>query len=323
MATNAKKGTEVLERFILIINRLTESGVFRSKTEIASAIGLSPQALSEILGRRNNPSLEVLQKLFKNYGVNAEWLFLGEGSPFNLLKNQTVIKPEVHITSLTQKQRREQQSNQVKELRQVTENLSQVSEPRQNSVPTKHFGMPVVATVDEGGNDNIVMVDIKAAAGYAQNFTEPKFVSKLPAMKLHGSEFRNGIFRGYQVDGDSMYDTLDHNDWVVGRYLDNHWQDIKEGYIHVVVTKTEVTIKRLLNRVEERGKIVLLSDNDQYPTRDLDVEEVSEFWLVKARLSYNLRSRRVDWFKKYNDVQAEMVDIKHRLTKLERAGKLK
>ena len=283
---------EIRERVIELRNELEQT-----QEVFATNHGLTRSQLSQIEIGHNKSPIEFLASLVNKCGVRWEWLIEGKLPKFTSEIISASSTPPVNNPGKNNK--------------------------TQPAYPIKHFGLPVIATVDEGGSDNIVMVDIKAAAGYAQNFTEPKFITKLPAMKLHGSEFRNGIFRGYQIEGDSMYDTLDHNDWVVGRYCDNHWQDIKEGYIHVLVTKSDVTVKRLLNRVEERGKIVLLSDNEQYPTRDIDVEEVQEIWVVKARLTYNLRSRRIDWFKKYNDVQAEMVDIKDRLVRLERAGKLK
>jgi phage repressor protein C with HTH and peptisase S24 domain len=175
---------------------------------------------------------------------------------------------------------------------------------------------PVVITVDEHGNDNIVMVDVKAAAGYPTSYLEPTYMKQLPAFKLPGVAYKNGIFRAFQVDGDSMFDTLDHGDWVICRFLE-HFSDIRDGYVHVVVTKEEICVKRLLNRTGERQKLVLLSDNEDYPTREIDAGDISEIWLVKAKIGYQLRSRRRDLFRIINDLQSGMVEIKGRIQKLE------
>lgn len=180
-------------------------------------------------------------------------------------------------------------------------------------------GGTLVITVDESGNDNISMVDIKASAGYPQHFTEAYFFNDLPAFKLPGNEFKNGIFRAFQVDGDSMYDTLDHGDWVICRYCDNHFKDIRDGYIHVIVTRTEVNVKRLMNRVDARSKIVLISDNDEYPTRELDAVDVSEIWIVKGRLGFNLRSKRKDILRSLNELNADIIELKNRVKHLEKA----
>ena len=77
---------------------------------------------------------------------------------------------------------------------------------------------PIVVTVDEAGEENIVMVDTKAAAGYPTRFLEPEYYKELPAFKLPGSDYRNGTFRCFQVEGDSMTDSLQNGDFVVADF---------------------------------------------------------------------------------------------------------
>jgi len=51
-----------------------------------------------------------------------------------------------------------------------------------------------------------------------------------------------------------------HDDAVNSEYLEG-FDEIREERVHVVVTKSEgVVVKRLLNRISERGKLVLKSD---------------------------------------------------------------
>lgn len=167
-------------------------------------------------------------------------------------------------------------------------------------------------TVDESGMDNIVMVDVKAAAGYVTGLSEPSYFKKLPAFKLPGAQFHNATFRAFQVDGDSMYDTLDHDDWVISRYLES-FNSIKEGYIHVIVCTNEIWVKRILNRVNERGKLVLISDNDFYPTKEIDIIDVLEIWLVKGKLGFNLRSRKKDLWTVINKLQSDVSELQTKL----------
>lgn len=178
-------------------------------------------------------------------------------------------------------------------------------------------GVPAVVTVDEGGNDNIVLVDVKAAAGYPIRHLEPSFIKPLPAFKLPGAQFRNSQFRAFEVEGDSMSETLEHGSWVIASLLDDY-KSIKDGYIHVVVTESEVSVKRLLNRVDDRGAIVLQSDNHQYPPRQINYEEVKELWLVKANIGFNLRNRSLDIKKQLDSLIGDMLDVKDRLNRLER-----
>ena len=63
------------------------------------------------------------------------------------------------------------------------------------------------------------MVDTKAAAGYPTRYLEPEYYKELPAFKLPGSDYRNGTFRCFQIEGDSMQDTIQHGDYVIGIWI--------------------------------------------------------------------------------------------------------
>jgi phage repressor protein C with HTH and peptisase S24 domain len=177
---------------------------------------------------------------------------------------------------------------------------------------------PFVITVDEAGDENIVMVDTKAAAGYPTRFLEPEFYKELPAFKLPGTDYRNGTFRCFQIDGDSMQDTLQHGDYVIARFCDDFTNDIREGYIHVVVTNDNVLVKRVLNKIETENKIYLLSDNDAYPEIALEAEAVKELWYVKSKLSNYMPVKKNDLDKLVGDLTMQVNILKNRLDSLER-----
>jgi phage repressor protein C with HTH and peptisase S24 domain len=177
---------------------------------------------------------------------------------------------------------------------------------------------PVVVTVDEAGEENIVLVDTKAAAGYPTRYLEPEFYKELPAFKLPGSDYRNGTFRCFQVEGDSMVDSLQNGDFVVGRFCDNHFKDIREGYIHVVVTNDNVLVKRILNKAESEHKLTLISDNDAYPAFDVDIDEVKEIWYVKSKLTNYMPVKKHDIDKLIGDLTMQVHLLKSRLDGIER-----
>ena len=60
--------------------------------EFAEQIGINRSAVSHILNGRNNPSLDVVNRILKRYDVNSEWLLFGTG---NMFKNNfsTPISP--------------------------------------------------------------------------------------------------------------------------------------------------------------------------------------------------------------------------------------
>lgn len=177
---------------------------------------------------------------------------------------------------------------------------------------------PVVVTVDEAGDDNIVMVDTKAAAGYPTRFLEPEYYKELPAFKLPGTDYRNGTFRCFQVEGDSMTDTLQNGDSVIGRFCDNHFRDVRQGFIHVVVTTDQVLVKRVISRAEEDHKLVLLSDNEIYPAIEVDIDDVKEIWYVKSKLSTYMPVKKNDLDRLISDLSMQVQILKQRLDTMER-----
>ncbi len=276
-----------------------------TQEELGKLLGYTRAVVAQIENGGVKPSVEFIVVFCQKFNISIDSLLLDESYakvPEGILKSKPNTKPNTKPNYKTEGK---------------SDTLAVVSDV-QYSYGTGQ--MPIIVTVDEAGEDNIVMVDAKAAAGYPKMAPEPTFIKQLPAFKLPGVAYKNGIFRAFQVDGDSMYDTLDHGDWVICRYIDR-LSDIREGYVHVLVTKEEICVKRLLNRVNERGKIVLISDNEDYPTREVDADEVSEIWLVKAKIGFQLRPRRRDLFRIINDLQADMVEIKARIAKLELKSK--
>lgn len=182
-------------------------------------------------------------------------------------------------------------------------------------------GKPVVVTVEPGGKDNMVMVDQKAAAGYVHNIGEPTYMKHLPTIRIDDPRFQNATFRAFQIEGDSMMRTLKPGQWVAARLLDDY-RSIREGYVHIIVTKDMVTAKRVLNRINEREKIVCLSDNKQYPAFELDVEDVVEIWFVTCKLlDFDLSNPDMDLINLYNTLQADVVALKSELTNLKKGLK--
>ena len=68
--------------------------------------------------------------------------------------------------------------------------------------------MPKCITVDSSNNENIVMLDIMASAGYPDNIDNPKYLSEQPAFSIPRPEFQGATFRGFQVSGDNQLPSL-------------------------------------------------------------------------------------------------------------------
>jgi phage repressor protein C with HTH and peptisase S24 domain len=160
------------------------------------------------------------------------------------------------------------------------------------------------------------LVNTKAAAGYPTRYLEPEYYKELPAFQLPGADYRNGTFRCFEVEGDSMTDTLQSGDFVIGRFCDNHYKDVQEGYVHVVVTGEQVLVKRVINRAEKEGKLILLSDNEVYPPIEAGLDDVKEIWRVKSKLSSYLPVKRNDLDNLIGDLTTELRLLKKRVDEL-------
>lgn len=171
--------------------------------------------------------------------------------------------------------------------------------------------MPLVVTVDTEGNENVVLVPVRARAGYLNGYADPSFIEKLPAYRLPG--LNNGTFRLFEVEGLSMYPTMHGGDLVIGQNVEQ-LQDIRDDRVHVVVTKNDgVVVKRVLNRIRKDGKLILKSDNykdrDMYPSIVCDPDEILEVWYVIGFISRQMRPPA--------EVYNRVVDVEGRLTLLE------
>lgn len=57
---------------------------------MGKVLGVSKQAVANIEGGYNNPSIDFIGKLIQNFSVNANWFITGEGEMFNAPKYEDV-----------------------------------------------------------------------------------------------------------------------------------------------------------------------------------------------------------------------------------------
>jgi len=61
-------------------------------SRFADEVGINRPTVSHILNGRNNPGLEVLQRILSRFkDVNAAWLISGEGPMYNSLQSESTI----------------------------------------------------------------------------------------------------------------------------------------------------------------------------------------------------------------------------------------
>ena len=146
--------------------------------------------------------------------------------------------------------------------------------------------MPKVITVDSEDNENITMVNQRAAAGYPHNIQDVDWYRQLPAFDFPLPQYRNATYRGFQVEGDSMLPNLRPEDWVLAKAIPS-LSEASDHKIYVVVMHDTVVVKKL-HKLAEPSSIRLVSLNEEYAPFDVKVSDIQELWQVTSKLTFSL-----------------------------------
>lgn len=166
--------------------------------------------------------------------------------------------------------------------------------------------IPKVVTVDSADQDNMVLVNAKAAAGYPQNIADTSWYQQLPAFDMPIPEFRNATYRGFQVEGDSMIPILRPNDWVLARAIE-HIDHVNPNKMYVVVLQDSVMVKKIEKRPNSNN-VTLVSLNQNYPSYDIKPFQVQEIWEVSSKLTFDVNATSERGLLK--QLQQSMEDLK-------------
>ncbi|MFK8005458.1 MAG: helix-turn-helix transcriptional regulator [Saprospiraceae bacterium] len=151
-----------------------------------------------------------------------------------------------------------------------------------------HKSFRVLTIVTNGSDDErIVHVPVPAQAGYAGELTNPTFIQDLPSFTLPDYKYKVGTHRSFDVSGDSMEPTLFEGDKVVCSFLEPTLWDtsIKDNYVYVIVTRGDIVVKRVFNKLKEGKYLEVQSDNNFYEPYQISISDIREMWYVRAKIS--------------------------------------
>lgn len=261
---------------------------------ITVAAKLSVGLIGKAIKNEGGLNSDTIEKILHTYDdLNPIWFVLGDGD---------MLKPNVqdlqHFESVAKSVTF---SDKTKNKENVTLLINEENTASYNR-------MPKVVTVDSSGKDNVVLVPVKAAAGYLAGYGDNGFIQSLPTFSL--PNIQNGTFRMFQVSGHSMFPTICDGCYVVGEWVENWHKDIKDNRVYVVVSDDGILIKRVLNRLKKYENLYLKSDNRKdYPNVTLEPSQIKEVWAVKMHLSFELPDPAV-LYDRVGDLEAEIDHIK-------------
>lgn len=172
---------------------------------------------------------------------------------------------------------------------------------------------PKVIAVDTHGNDSILLVNQKAAAGYPHNIQDTEWTENLPAFQIPLPQYRNATYRGFQVEGDSMLPNIRPNEWVLGKAVSNI-SEASDSKIFIVVLYDSVLVKKLQKLPQTPSKVKLISLNPEYLPIEVKVNEIQELWQVNSKLSFGVDEPTDNTLLK--QLQQSMEELKGQISKL-------
>ncbi|WP_207511106.1 XRE family transcriptional regulator [Longitalea luteola] len=270
-----------------------------TQAEVATALGLKRNTFSNYETTHSEPDLGTLEKIASFFDISIDELVSVDLSKGGLveLKEEDENKESHKLTET--------------EPEYVSNDELPVSVVGSTLFPYRRFQAPKIITMDSQGEENIIYVPVKARAGYMLGYGDPQFIQSLSAYRLPG--YTNGTYRIFEVEGHSMFPTLQDADRVISRWADI--SDVRDDRVYVLVTRSQgILIKRLINRYHE-GKIIVKSDNNhagEFPTIVLDVDEIAEIWYVVERWTRQLPGPG-EIYKRLVNIEAELAMLKQRM----------
>ena len=260
-------------------------------TEVANRLNITPQALQSKLNSKDL-TLSFIQKIANC--INKSVYQLADMTSDESGENGGLIKSKQEDNLGNRVKNRGQSRGFVTDsvtkpshsAYKLTENINVV---REESTEHNLSRMPKVITISPSGADNILYVPVRAQAGYLTGHGDQEYIESLQSFRMPGLD--NSTYRMFEVSGISMVPTLSDKDKVIGQWVER-LDEIRENRVHIVILKDGVLVKRVLNRIKERGKIYLKSDTlthrSNYPIMEVDASDVLEIWYVRMKVSGDL-----------------------------------
>jgi transcriptional regulator with XRE-family HTH domain len=245
----------------------------QTQDSLAKSLDLTRSVISSYEDGRAEPSVSTLIGISKYFGVSIE-----------------------NLTNL--------------DLSNVDEKKVEFQRQLQKYASANHLYVQKVVA-DEVHQPLINLVPMKASAGYTSGFANVEYIKDLPTYRLPFLD-KTKTYRAFEISGDSMLPLQDKS-IVIGEYIEDI-QDIKDGQVCVLVCKTEgIVLKKVFNKVEGRGKVLLKSTNLAYSPYEIDIQEVLEIWKFTAFISKDFPTdydSNQDLREAFTRIETEMQEIK-------------
>lgn len=165
------------------------------------------------------------------------------------------------------------------------------------------------------GRQNIILVEHKVAAGFAQIVNNERALEELPRFTTPQLMHKMGTYLCFPVSGDSMHPTVKDKEWVIVEQKEGI-VDIKGGRVYMLCTHEGLVLKRLYYKQGEKT-IKCVSDNETYAPYKEDVANVLGIYEACIHFSDDFRNWNSDVRSQLNTVSDSVISAIERITTLE------
>lgn len=135
----------------------------------------------------------------------------------------------------------------------------------------------------------VPLVPYKARAGYVKAYDQVEYLEELEQYAIPPNVDPVGqVWRYFEVGGDSMEPALKSGDLLLCSQVPHEdWTQIRNFYIYVGVSDSEIFVKRLV--LEGEDEFLLLSENEEsYQPRLIKMETLKQLWVVRRHIKKEL-----------------------------------
>lgn len=159
---------------------------------------------------------------------------------------------------------------------------------RQTDIRGNNLRILPIALQADADTESIPLVPVKASAGYASGYGDVDFIRQLPQFQMPFPELSRGrTCRIFQIRGDSML-PVPAGAYVLAEYVQD-WSSVKDYTCCIIVTRDDgVVYKRVVNCLEEKSELLLISDNKEYAPYSVSATQVVEVWKARGYTTFDL-----------------------------------
>ena len=217
-----------------------------TQEQMADKLGMKRTAYAKMEGGSSHPSIETIKKIVSLSGKSYDW----------------IIEDKYNHSD----ENRVSQFNDIEN--KDIYNIGDID--REIEI------IPIV--VDMENVEWITLVHENLTDNYHEEYQNKEYIAKLPVFRLPFIP-KSGIYRAFQVFGNSMEPTIHENDILISKKVINI-KKIQSGCICIIVLKDNGILCRRIDKGLNNYSIRLIADNSNYEILTPSRGQIVELWKV-------------------------------------------